>query len=100
MEAMPAVITQRPRTLPDCALCGQPTRRQAHRANRGMCTPCRRVYDALPRAEQQTLPLDVEQPRRCTLDCVTREHECPWLDCPAPRPDLTNVVVLDTRRQR
>jgi hypothetical protein len=46
-----------------------------------MCSSCRQVYDAKPRAEQLQVPL------------IT--------DTPAPRPpDLTNVVVLDTRRRR
>jgi len=45
-----------------------------------MCTACARVY-AERTPEQQTLPL------------IT--------DTPAPRPpDLSNVVVLDTRRGR
>jgi hypothetical protein len=73
------VIVDRPRPLPECALCGNPVKRRAHRANGGMCTPCRAVYDAA-HADQQQLPL------------IT--------DPPAPRPpDLTNVVVLDTRRR-
>jgi hypothetical protein len=72
--------TDQPRPLPECALCQTPTQRRAHRANGGMCTPCRTAYDQ-GRAEQQQLPL------------IT--------DAPAPRPpDLTNVVVLDTRRRR
>lgn len=75
------MIVDRPRPLPDCALCGTPTRRRTHRANGGMCTACRRAYDAKDRPEQQQLPL------------IT--------DVPTPRaPDLTNVVVLDTRRPR
>jgi hypothetical protein len=74
------MITDRPRPLPDCALCGMPTKRRVHRANAGMCTDCRREYDQRA-PEQQTLPL--------------------LMDAPAPRPrDLTNVVVLDTRRSR
>jgi hypothetical protein len=45
-----------------------------------MCTECRHEYDQRA-PEQQTLPL------------IT--------DTPTPRPpDLTNVVVLDTRRGR
>jgi hypothetical protein len=75
------VITDRPRPLPDCALCGEPTARRAHRRNGGMCTPCRALYDAKPRAEQQALPLITDPPK-------------------PPPPDLTNVVVLDTRRKR
>lgn len=72
------MIVDRPRPLPECAICGHPTQRRAHRRNGGMCTACRTVYDA-SHAAQQTLPL------------IT--------DPPAPRPpDLTNVVVLDTRR--
>jgi hypothetical protein len=71
------MITDRPRPLPDCALCGEPVRRRVARANDGMCTACRKVYTA-SRAEQQPLPLEVE---------------------PAA-PDLSNVVVLDTRRPR
>jgi hypothetical protein len=74
------VIGGTPRPLPDCALCGTPTRRRTHRQNGGMCTDCRRVYDAKPRAEQQALPLITDTP-------------------PPPAPDLTNVVVLDTRRR-
>jgi hypothetical protein len=74
------MIVDRPRPLPECALCGEPTNRRRHRANGGMCSDCRRVHDA-SRGEQQQLPL------------IT--------DAPAPRaPDLTNVVVLDTRRPR
>jgi hypothetical protein len=73
------VIVDRPRPLPECALCSTPTQRRVHRANGGMCTPCRREYDQRPKAEQQQLPL------------IT--------DTPTPKPrDLTNVVVLDTRR--
>jgi hypothetical protein len=75
------VITDQPHPLPDCAICGTPTKRRAHRANGGMCTACRRAYDAKDRPEQQQLPI------------VT--------SAPAPRqPDLSNVVVLDTRRRR
>jgi hypothetical protein len=74
------VKTDEPRPLPECALCGTPTQRRAHRLNGGMCTTCRREYDAA-HGEQQRLPL------------IT--------SAPAPRPpDLTNVVVLDTRRKR
>lgn len=75
------MIVDRPRPLPDCALCGTPTRRRVHRANGGMCTDCRKVYDAKPRAEQQQIPLLTAAPE-------------------PPAPDLTNVVVLDTRRPR
>lgn len=70
------MIADRPRPLPECVLCGTPTRRRAHRVNRGMCTACRRVYDA-SRPEQQLL-LDFQASDR--------------------GPDLSNVVVLDTRR--
>jgi hypothetical protein len=70
------MISDRPRPLPDCALCGQPTRRRVHRANGGMCTACRHEYEQRDRGTQLPLLLDVD---------------------PAPR-DLTNVVVLDTRR--
>lgn len=75
------MITDRPRPLPDCALCGTPTARRAHRQNRGMCTPCARAYAAQhPTADQLQLLLELE--------------------APAPRPpDLSNVVVLDTRRR-
>ena len=76
------MITDRPRPLPDCALCGRPTARRVHRRNSGMCTPCRTAYDARhPAAQQPTLPLP------------------DWTPEP-PQPDLTNVVVLDTRRRR
>jgi len=75
------MITDTPRPLPDCAICGTPTRRRTARRNDGMCTDCRRAYDAKDRPEQQQIPLIA--------------------DAPTPRPpDLTNVVVLDTRRPR
>lgn len=71
--------TDEPRPLPECALCAAPTQRRAHRANRGMCTACRTAYD-LDHAEQLRLPVVV--------------------GVPAPRPpDLSNVVVLATRRR-
>jgi hypothetical protein len=74
------MIADQPRPLPECALCATPTQRRAHRANGGMCTPCRRTHDAA-HGDQQALPL------------IT--------SAPTPRtPDLTNVVVLDTRRIR
>lgn len=73
-------ISDRPRPLPECALCSSPTQRRVHRANKGMCTDCARVY-ATRNADQQALLFELEQP--------------------APRPpDLSNVVVLDTRRGR
>jgi hypothetical protein len=73
------VTTDEPRPLPECAICQTPTRRRNHRANGGMCTPCRTAYDAA-RGEQTQLPLVVP--------------------APTPRPpDLTNVVVLDTHRK-
>lgn len=69
-------VVDRPRPLPECAVCQQPVQR---RANRGMCTDCAREYRA-QHGEQQALPL------------IT--------DAPTPRaPDLTNVVVLATRRK-
>jgi hypothetical protein len=71
------MITDRPRSLPDCALCGEPISRWTSKRNGGMCTACRKVYDQRA-AQQLPLPLETE---------------------PAP-PDLTNVVVLDTRRPR
>jgi hypothetical protein len=74
------VITDRPRPLPDCALCGTPTKRRVHRANGGMCTDCARAY-AAGQGEQQQLPLVVPAPGRTP-------------------PDLTNVVVLVTRRRK
>ncbi len=74
------MIVDRPRPLPDCALCGQPTQRRAHRRNDGMCTPCRQAYDARQPVQTQLL-LDLDPP-------------------PDHGPDLTNVVVLDTRRRR
>jgi hypothetical protein len=75
------MITGTPRPLPDCALCGQPVRRRTHRTNHGMCTTCAHAYAAREHAEQLGLPL------------IT--------DPPAPRaPDLSNVIVLDTRRGR
>ena len=71
--------TDEPRPLPECALCSTPTQRRAYRLNRGMCTSCRREYDQ-QHGEQQQLPV------------VTA--------APTPRaPDLTNVVVLATRRK-
>jgi hypothetical protein len=75
------VITGAPRPLPDCALCGQPVRRRTHRANGGMCTTCAQSYAARRHAEQLGLPLITDPP------------------APAP-PDLSNVIVLDTRRGR
>jgi hypothetical protein len=73
-------VTDQPRPLPECALCGTPTRRRTHRTNGGMCTDCRTAYEA-SRGEQQQLPI------------VT--------PAPTPRPpDLTNVVVLDTHRKQ
>jgi hypothetical protein len=74
------VITDRSRPLPECALCQSPTQRRVHRRNGGMCTDCRTAYDQRG-GEQQQLPLITDAPT------------------PAP-PDLTNVVVLDTRRPR
>lgn len=74
------MIVDRPRPLPECALCPNPISRRTAKKNGGMCTACRTAYDAA-HGEQQQLPL------------IT--------DAPAPRPpDLTNVVVLDTRRPR
>lgn len=72
------MISDTPRPLPECALCSTPVQRRVHRTNRGTCTPCKRVTDAMNAGTQQ-LTLDLE---------------------PLPRqPDLTNVVVLDTRRR-
>lgn len=71
--------TDEPRPLPECALCTKPTQRRAHRANHGMCTPCRKEYDQ-QHGDQQQIPV------------VT--------PAPTPRPaDLSNVVVLATRRK-
>lgn len=71
--------TDEPRPLPECPLCQRPTARRTYRANRGMCSDCRTAYDQ-QHGEQQQLPI------------VT--------STPAPRPpDLTNVVVLATRRK-
>jgi len=79
------MITDRPRPLPECALCGQPVPRKVARRHDGMCTTCRRVYDAVDLARKlstpQQLPLPLPAPE-------------------PPPPDLTNVVVLDTRRRR
>lgn len=73
------MISDRPRSLPECALCQAPTQRRAHRANRGMCTPCATAY-AAGQSEQQALPLVVPAPE-------------------LPQPDMTNVVVLAARRR-
>jgi hypothetical protein len=70
--------TQRDRPLPECSICGTPTRRQAHTANGGLCSPCRVTYQASRGAQTQLL-LSVP-------DVVER--------------DLENVVVLDPRRRR
>lgn len=75
------MINDQPRPLPECALCQTPTRRRTHRANGGMCTDCRKAYDA-GRGEQQRIPI------------VTAAPHLPYGDA-----DLTNVVVLDTRRK-
>ncbi len=75
------MIVDRPRPLPECALCGNPTNRRAHRRNGGMCSGCREVYDQRDRPEQLQVPLLADAP-------------------PPPQPDLTNVVVLDSRRPR
>jgi recombinational DNA repair protein (RecF pathway) len=73
------VRTDEPRPLPECALCKTPTQRRSYRANGGMCTECRKVYDEA-HGEQQQIPV------------VT--------SAPTPQAtDLTNVVVLATRRK-
>ena len=71
------MITDGPRPLPDCRLCGTPTRRRVHRANDGMCSDCKTAYDA-SRGTQQTLLLPLE-------------------DAPDTGPDLSNVVLLRPR---
>lgn len=75
------MIIDRPRPLPECALCGTPVQRRAHRRNGGMCSGCRTAYDAKDRPEQLQVPLITDLPD--------------W----SPEPDMTNVVVLDTRRR-
>lgn len=74
---MTAVDTPRP--LPECSICGTPTARRPHRANAGLCTPCRRAYDA-SRPQQQTLLLPLDGVR--------------------PEERLSNVVLLADRRRR
>ena len=75
------MIVDKPRPLPECSLCSTPTQRRAYRANHGLCSPCRKAYDA-GRGEQTTLLLP--------LDGV-----------PATRAeDLANVVLLADRRPK
>jgi hypothetical protein len=74
------VITDQPRPLPECRLCQQPTKRRTWRANDGLCTDCRRAYDA-SRGHQTALLLPLDPPAD-------------------PQPDLTNVVLLRPRHPR
>lgn len=73
------MIVDKPRPLPECRLCQTPTRRRTYRANDGLCSDCRKVYDA-SRGEQTTLLLPLE-------------------GAPSTRAeDLTNVVLFRPRR--
>lgn len=71
------MIVDKPRPLPECRLCQQPTIRRVHRRNDGLCTDCRTRYDA-SRGTQLPLLLPLEEPA----------------DRP---PDLSNVTLLRPR---
>lgn len=75
------MIVDRPRPLPECALCHTPTQRRAHRTNRGLCSACKVAYDA-GRGQQTTLLLPLD-------GAPTTRAE-----------DLSNVVLLRPRRPR
>lgn len=67
-----------PRPLPECSVCGTPTRRRTHDANGGLCSQCHRTYQA-SRGTQTQLLLSVPE-------------------LPADR-DLSNVVLFRRRRE-